>query len=332
MLPVVTIALLLCVRAAGQASEARSSDDGFEANHQKGEYYIKQGDLRSAIPYLRRAFEIDPANYNNGYDLAVASLQTQDVEGARRIIETLQKAQDTSELHNLLGAVEEASGHTIQAVKEYEAAARADPSEKHVFDLGTELLNHSGYQQAIQIFEYGSARFPKSARLQVALGVAYYSVGRYADAIKSLCAAVDLDPADTRAMEFLGKMNDVSPEMADEASRHLAHFAQVYPANAAANYYYALSLRGRTKPGEIESLLIKAIKADPRMADAYYQLGILYQGEDQTAKAILEYERAVHLRPDFKSAHYRLSVLYQAQGQAEKARRELDIFRSLNKQ
>jgi tetratricopeptide (TPR) repeat protein len=326
MLRIIAIAFIFCAALVSQSSES-----SFEANHRKGEYYVKRGDLRSAIPYLRRAFEIDPANYDNGYDLALAFLETKDVEGARRVIEDLRKLKDTSELHNLLGDVEEASGHTLQAVKEYETAARADPSEKNVFDLGTQLLNHAGYQQAIQIFEFGIGRFPKSARLQVALGVAYYSLSRYTDAIKSLCTAVDLDPTDTRALEFLGKLNDIAPEMEDDVSQHLARFARLYPGNASANYYYALSLRGRAKPSQIEALLKQAIQANPQMADAYYQLGILYQDEDETAKAILEYQRAVQLRPDFKSAHYRLSFLYQSEGQTELARNELRIFRSLAK-
>jgi tetratricopeptide (TPR) repeat protein len=320
------IALIFCT-----AMSAQVTADTFEANHQRGEYYVKRGELRSAIPYLRRAFELDPAKYDNGYDLALACLQMKALDEARRVIERMQKIGEKSELHNLLGDVEEASGHTLTAVKEYEIAARADPSEKNLFDLGTELLNHAGYQQATQIFEYAVGHFPKSARLRVGLGVVYYSLGRYADAVTSLCTAVDLDPTDTRALEFLGKMNDVSPAMAEEVSRHLARFAALYPGNASANYYYALSLRGRGEPVQIESLLTRAIQADPKMADAHYQLGILYQSEGEIAKAALELEKAVRVRPDFKSAHYRLSLLYRSQGQEERARNELRIFRSLAK-
>ena len=310
---------------------AQIATDSFQANHQKGEQFVKQGDLRSAIPYLRRAFELEPANYNNGYDLALAYLETKNLEAARQVVGQLLKVEDKSELHNLLGEIEEASGHTLQAVKEYETAARVDPSEKHVFDLGTELLQHGGYPQAIQIFEFGTGRFPKSARIRVGLGVAYYSLGRYTEAVQSFCTAVDLDPKDTRALEFLGKMIDVSPEMGQDVSRHLGRFAELYPGNASANYYYALSLRGRAKPGQVEDLLNKAIKADPHMADAHFQLGLLYQGEGEGCKAIREYEQAVQLRPDFKAAHYRLSVLYRSNGQEERARNELEIFRSLGK-
>jgi tetratricopeptide (TPR) repeat protein len=238
-------------------------------------------------------------------------------------------------LHNLLGDVEEAAGNMLTAVKQYEIAARMDPSEKNVFDLGTELLNHNGFEQAILIFEFGSGRYPQSAKMRVGLGIAYYSSGRYDDAVKWLCEAVDLDPKDTKALDFIGKMYDVSPAMADEVTRRLAHFAALYPDNARANYYYALSLRQRTLNGGVSSdsdakrLLIKAVAIDPQFADAHYELGVLYQDEGAVEKAILEYETAVRLRPGLKPAHYRLGRLYADRGQAELARREFQIVRSL---
>jgi tetratricopeptide (TPR) repeat protein len=146
---------------------------------------------------------------------------------------------------------------------------------------------------------------------------------------------VDLDPKDTKALDFIGKMYDVSPAMADEVTRRLAHFAALYPDNARANYYYALSLRQRTLNGGVSSdsdakrLLIKAVAIDPQFADAHYELGVLYQDEGAVEKAILEYETAVRLRPGLKPAHYRLGRLYADRGQAELARREFQIVRSL---
>ena len=308
---------------------AQSAPDSFPANHERGEAYLRKNELNAAVPWRRRAYEIDPRNYENAWDLAVACVQTKQLVEARRVIESLLKHQDRSELHNLLGDIEEAEGHMPEAVKQYETAARRDPAEKHVFDLATELLNHRGFEQAIQIFEFGTGKYPSSARLRVGLGIAYYSVGRYADAIDSLCKAVDLDPRDTRALDFLGRMQDAAPEMADAVRSRLARFAELYPDSAAANYYFALSLRGAGNDIRVEALLSKSIALDPSFADAHSQLGVFYQEQDQPAKAIREFEAAVKLRPGLKSAHYRLAGLYEAQGLRERARRELEIFRSL---
>ena len=320
----VVIAQLLIFAAAAQVRQP-----SFKANRERGEYYIHRGELKTAIPWLRSAYSIDPANYDNGYDLALACVQTKSLDEARRVIGQLMRRGEKSELHNLLGDVEEASGHMLEAVREYEIAARSDPTEKHVFDLATELLKHQGYEQSLQILEFGVGKYPDSARLRVGLGVAYYSLGRYAEAVESLCKAVDLDQKDTRALEFLGKMRNVSPELTDDVRKRLARFATLYPENAAANYYYALSLVDAEKGNEAEKLLAKAIRLRPEWTEAHFQLGVLYQQKEEPVKAIREYETAVRLQPALRAAHYRLGRLYEAQGEAEKARKQIDIYRSL---
>ena len=115
---------------------------------------------------------------------------------------------------------------------------------------------------------------------------------------------MDLDPTDTQALGFLGGMYDVAPELSDEVTRRLARFAELYPRNAAANYYYALSLRRRNlTPGlggneeKVEALLRAAVRLDPKFADAHFQLGLLYSDQKKTALAIEELEAAVGCAP-----------------------------------
>jgi tetratricopeptide (TPR) repeat protein len=316
-------------------NRVRLEPESFAANHRLGEYYVQRGALPAAIPYLRKAFQIDPANYDNAYDLALACLQTSATGEARRIIVDLLHRQDRSELHNLLGDVEEADGKTLEAAREYELAARMDPSEKNVFDLGSDLLNHRGFDQARKVFEFGIGRYPRSARLRVGLGVAYYSLSRWTEAVESLCAAVDLDPRDRRALDFLGKMHAVAPELDEEVNQRLARFVKLYPDNASANYYYAVSLRNRAggsaekgATSEVEALLKRALRLDPQLADAHYQLGLLYEDGNQAENAIREYQAAVRSQPAMKVAHYRLAHLYTSVGQPELARKELQLFRA----
>jgi tetratricopeptide (TPR) repeat protein len=308
---------------------AQSVPDTFRANHERGEASILAGDLNAALPWLRRAYAISPGNYENAWDLAMACVETKRLEEARRVVETLLKQGDRSELHNLLGEIEEGEGHVVEAVRQYETAARSDPTEKNVFDLGSVLLNNTGFQQAVQILEFGVQKYAASARLRVGLGIAYYSLSRYADAVETLCQAVDLNPRDTRALEFLGKMRDVAPDMAQEVRRRLGRFTELYPDNATANYYYALSLVDGEDDTGAEARLLKSIALDPQFAEAHFQLGVLYQKHDEATKAVRELEAAVKLRHGLKAAHYRLATLYKAQGFAERARRELEIFRAL---
>jgi tetratricopeptide (TPR) repeat protein len=334
--PVLLCAAGVSAEEAALRREAAQHPDSFAANRRLAEYYLSRKHLSAALPFLENARRIEPGDYSNGYDLALARLETGNPDASRKLIEEMLSRQDRGELHNLLGDVEEAAGHIDLAAKEYETAARMDPSEKNLFDLGTDLLRHRAYPPALTAFQYAAQKYPQSARIQVGFGIALYSSGKYAEAVETLCRAVDLDPEDTRALDFLGGMYDVSPELAGEVTKRLAHFAELYPNNASANYYYALSLRKRNlTPGlgdsqaKVEALLKKAVALRPDFADAHYQLGLLYTDQHRISDAVRELEEAIRLRPDLKSAHYRLAQLYEDQGKAQLARREFEAFRVL---
>ena len=305
-------------------------------DHRVGESYIGKGDFQAAVPYLRRAYEADPADYDNAYDLALAYLEIGSAENSRQIVAALLPRRDTAELHNLLGEIEEKEAHPQQSAEQYETAARMDPSEKNLFDLASELLLHRGFEPARKALEFATQKYPQSATLQVAVGVVYYSLGQYAAAIDALCRAVDLDPKDTRAFDFLGKMYDVAPAKANEVDSRLALFAHEYPNNAAANYYYALSLRRRTTANsspttdrQAQEFLIKAIELNPIWAEAHYELGLLYEDESQPDDAVHEYQLTVKLQPGFAKAHYRLARLYEKQGHPQLAQTEFQAFEVL---
>jgi tetratricopeptide (TPR) repeat protein len=308
----------------------------FQANRALGEFYIQQHKLAAAIPCLERARKTDSSNYENAYDLALAYLQTGKTAKSREVITGLLREKDRAELHNLLGDVEEADGHVQEAAQQYETAARMDPSEKNLFDLGSDLMLHRGFEPALKVFAFATGRYPQSARLRVGLGVAHYSLGQYDDAVASLCQAVDLDPRDTKALDFLGKTYDISPRYAEQVTQRLAHFVQIYPDNAAAHYYYALSLRKRTlvagpnqAQDEAETHLLRAVQLNPAYAEAHFELGLLYEDEKQDAKAIQQYELATKLRSDLPKAHYRLGRLYQKSGQSVLAQKEFHAFETL---
>lgn len=307
----------------------------FDSNHNLGELYVRMGKLTEAIPYLKRAQEITPA-YDNGYDLALAYLLTQQTAAARQTIQQLLKQKDAAELHNLLGQVEEKDGNFVAAANEFEAAAHQDPSESNLFDWASELLMHRTLEPAIQVFKASAERYPNSARMAIGLGIAFYSRGNYDDAIKSLLRASDLSPNDPRCYFFLSKAYDSSPSQANEVIERFRRFVEQQPANAQAHYYYAMSLwKGKRAEDpnldrqQLESLLRKAVTLDPRLADAHLQLGNLYSDEGKYAQSIPEYEHALNGSSKPADAHYRLAQAYVHTGQKEKAQEQLQVYQQL---
>jgi tetratricopeptide (TPR) repeat protein len=293
----------------------------FDANHNLGELYVRMGRLPDAVPFLKQAQHISPSSYDNGYDLALADLLTGQTTPARELVRRLLRTKDTAELHNLLGQIEEKDGKFVAAVSELEIAAHQDPSESNLFDWASELLLHRTLEPAIEVLRQSAQRYPTSPRIAIGLGIALYSRGNYDDAVKSLLRAADLDPSDPRCYFFLSKAYDSSPN------------------NARAFYYYALSLwKGKRAKDpsldlhQIESLLKKAIVLDPKLAEAYLQLGNLYSDQTQYVEAIPEYGKALENNPNLADAHYRLGQAYVHTSQKEKAQEQFLKYQTLRVQ
>jgi tetratricopeptide (TPR) repeat protein len=240
--------------------------------------------------------------------------------------------------HRALGDRAESSGDPLAAVREYEMAVRLNPSEQNYFAWGTELLVHRAVKPAAEVFTKGSSAHPKSARMLAGLGAALYSGGSYSDAARRVCEASDLALADPAPYLFLGKMEKAAPDPLPCAAEKLARFAHDQPANALANYYYAVSLSKRSRGSEdsaklqqAEALLQKAIAADPKLDEAYVQLGALYAARGNFAQAISAYKRAIEANPQSGEAHYRLALAYKRAGEEGKSERELQLYKQADK-
>ncbi len=312
----------------------------YDVNHNLGEYYLQRGKLAEGIPYLQRAQQIEPTSYNNGYDLAVALLRTDKIDEARRQIQDLLKLQNTAELHSLLGEVEEKAKNYVDAAQQYELAAHMDPAESNLFNWGAELLLHQTMEPAIEVFKAGVQRYPRSARLYVGLGIAYYGRGHFDEGADAFCRAADLKPTDPFPYTFLGKAaQDVSPAVADRVRDMLRRHLELAPRDPAAHYYYALSLWHRERSqqdaaqlAQVESLLKSAVRLNPKYVEAYLQLGLLYSTQRNYTAAINQYTRALKVDPNVADAHYRLGQALARTGDAARARQEFAAFERLHKQ
>lgn len=308
----------------------------FDTNHNLGEAYVHAGKVEKAIPYLEKAQRINPSAYDNGYDLALANLLSGRLSAARDAAQALLKTKDTAELHNLLAQVEEKDGQFVAAVREFETAARMEPNEANIFDWAGELLVHRTLDPAVQVLEQGVKRFPQSAKMMVGLGVAYYTRGNYDDAVRALVKGADLNPSDAGCYKFLARAYDSSPGQASDVIERFRRFTLLQPNNGQALYYYAMSLwKGKRAQDpeldlkQIESLLRKAVATDPKLAEAYLQLGNLQSDQGKYTEAIPQYQAALKLNDDLADAHYRLGQAYARTGQKELAQAQIEVYQRL---
>ncbi len=325
--------------------EAEREPGNFDVNRRLGKLLLDDGKVAEAIPYLEGASRVNPGDYENAYELALAYASDDQYERARTQTRTMLAAQHTAgkeldrqeqaELHHLLGDVEEKLGNSLEAVREYQHAAELNSSEGSLFDWGTELLIHRAFEPATEVFTEGNHLFPRSARMLAGLGVSWYARGSDDQAVERLCQASDLNPDDPNPYLFLGKMQSVETAQSTCMMEKLGRFVSLQPENAQANYYYALGLSRRNDADDLahaESLLEKAVRLDPKLAAAYLQLGILYSQRGDSSKAVSAYLEAIAANPGLVAAHYRLAQAYGRNGEKSKAQAELQIYNQLSKE
>ena len=272
------------------------------------------------------------------YQTALAYKDKGDFAAARQEVRKALANADDAEGHRLLGELDEQLNEPLEAVREYERAARMDPTEQNYFEWGTELLLHKAAEPAVEVFTRGSSAHPKSARMRTGLGAALYASGSWEEAARSLCAASDLQPADPAPYLFLGKIEKTSPSPLPCSEEKLARFAQQQPGNTLANFYYAISIWKREKGSEdpagrkrAETLLEKAVAIDPKLDEGYLQLGMIHSERGDFEQAIRDYKEAIDVNPRLGEAHRELGMMYQRTGDRAKAQEEFETYKEIEK-
>jgi tetratricopeptide (TPR) repeat protein len=321
---------------------------GFEANHELGEFYFHSEKFRAAVPLLQTAYQINPGDHANGFELALALKACGEFAQAREQVNQMLAREkeldkkDDADLRRVLGDLDEKLEDPLEAVREYERAAGLDASEQNYFAWGAELLLHRAVAPALEVFGRGVRLHPDSARMLAGLGAALYTSGSVEEAALRLCAASDLSssnsPSDSAPYLFLGEMQEATSTPLPCIEQKLARFAHDQPENALANYYYGLALWKRDRSSEnadalrqVEALLQKSSAIDPKLDLAYLQLGNLYFARGAFQEAVAAYQKAVVTNPTGSEAHYRLGLTYKRIGEEAKAQREFEEYKELDK-
>lgn|GEM_PF-720751 len=271
-------------------------------------------------------------------DWASALLQSHHASEARNILRSADGLQQSATALALLGEAAEAVGDYEEAARSFESAARLDPSEPMIVAYGNELLQHRTFGPAIEILKYGTEKFPESQRMHLALGAAYFNNAMYSLAAPEFCTMLLRSPNDALAADMLGRSCADTTAASLQECTALEGFAKEHPENAVAATYAATAILQRPTEARdtqtAEHLLQSALNADPKLADAWYQMGVLQQSRNQWNESATSLEHAITLQPDFADAHYRLSRAYSRMGRREEAVAQVQLemkYRQENK-
>jgi tetratricopeptide (TPR) repeat protein len=294
-------------------------------------------DYTTAIPLMEKLRETFPQSYDVNYNLSLAYLRNKSYAKAAETLQTLLKKQPQAEAYNLLATVEEQRKRYLEAVRAFQRAAELEPgNEDYRYDYAFELLKHKTDRAAIAIFASGVRDFPRSVKLRLGLGCAYYVVGKQEEAARILLEAIKIEPRHKLAYLFLGKTYEQAGPLQPEVAEAFRAYLEQGPQDPWAHYHYGriLYLVAQSAPNPdfvaAKSYLQRAVSLNPHFAEAYVQLAIVLQTEDQNKESLPFLNRAVRSNPKLASAHYRLGLAYRRLGERDKAAAEFALSEKLN--
>jgi tetratricopeptide (TPR) repeat protein len=212
------------------------------------------------------------------------------------------------------GAV--ASSDPARAVVELQEAIRKSPEvESNYTDLANVLLRTQNFSEAAIVLETTRSKFPKSAQAALSAGVAYYGLRRFSDAVSAFVEAGKLDPEIEQPIAFLSRMAETWGNRKSDVIDLFSSYAKRHPRSALA--HFAL---GRATADT--AALKTAIKLNPKLADAHFELGVVLEANKDFPSATKAFERAAELAPKNPVPHYRLARLYARAGDSARAEAE----------
>jgi len=289
-----------------------------------------------AAKALRSAVELMPDDSGLKYNLALALFDNNQPADAARVLDQLPESAASDQTELLGGDIDERLSNYPKAIAHYQAAARLNPSDANLYALALELLRHWTWDEALKISEYASTRYPASPHFQLSAGIAEYGAGQYAASASIFSTLLAQDSENALYADLLGRSCGFLTEEMSTACDGLEAFAQKHPNNAQAATYAAASMLHRPAAQQdqkaIAQLLTQAIATNPRLADAYFQMGVLDQTQQAWKESAAVLEKSIELRPTYPDAHYRLSRAYAHLGRKEEAQQQMDLHQKYSQE
>ena len=288
---------------------------------------FRAGDYASAADLFAKADSAAPGTTDALIHQAKSLVHLQDfaaAEGALRRYIALHAGSD--EALYLLGFVLHRENKVSESLEIYtKAAALRTPTGEDFKIVGLDYVLLSDYANAIKWLEKAVELDPKNKDAWYYLGRAYYTRSLLSESRRAFLAVLDLDPHDARAENNLGLIleSEAKPDEALEAYRRAIEWQEGSPRRSEQPYLNLGSLLLELdRGGEAIASLEKAVELGANNANCHLKLGMAYLRANQLADAQRELEKAERIEPENAAIHYQLARVYKQTHQMNKAKAE----------
>ena len=244
-------------------------------------------------------------------------------------IRTLEEADGEQDSRFWLGLALLETGRNEDAIPYLETARDEKPEDPdRLFYLGR------AYQRAgAEVQSRLLAVAPNSARAHLAMAEDHAYNGRPDLAIEEYQRTAEIDPSMPGVRGAVAELQAADGKY-DEAAASYAAELELSPHNPTVHYRYAVILEQLGRGDEAAEHLRLAVEGDPRIVEAWAELGkaLLRQKDMPGAERALLKALSMESTPDVaRTAHYQLGLLYRQTGDAAKSKEHLAAFQELRK-
>jgi tetratricopeptide (TPR) repeat protein len=245
-------------------------------------------------------------------------------------VEALRRG-ERPELRLLLARGYEATGKPEEAVAQYRALLALLPYDEPTHAaFGQALLRMGRFNEAAAFLAEARGKFDKSPQIELAYGVALYTLRRFPEAGAAFFRVIALAPEVPQPYIFLSRMIDQLPDRAEALRDAAAAWYRNEAKNGFAPFVYARALAAAGAPdNETKPLLLEAMRRDGKVWEFPFELGQVLERQRDWAGAAREYERAIALNPGVPEPHYRLARVYDRLQKPALAARERAMHQKL---
>lgn len=313
-------------KRAGEAAQraATLAPQDPAVNHALAVFFSEAGDFAKAADWERRFASSTAADPQAAARAAELSFRAGEAQQAILWAKTALERGDTAALHNLLGQAYATANQPQAALREFRRAVESDPKvEAFVFDLGQMQLRGGDFSGAFATFAEGRRRFPASAQLELAYGVAAYGQRRFTEAIDSFLRVIRLDSSVEQPYVFLARILDQAGDRLPRIAGAYTAWEKAKPRNYLPPCLYAKALSAAgDDPAKIEAELRRSIQLNAHYWESHFELGVLLAKKSEWQAAATELSRSIELNPKNAPAHFQLARVYERLGRREQAQAE----------
>jgi tetratricopeptide (TPR) repeat protein len=270
------------------------------------------GRYESAAERLRGAFEALPEEYEIVYFLGLALERIGDDASAERAFRQVPPHHERyADARVQLAAALERDGDYTAALAEIERARAARPLREYDLYLATLQAKSGDFAGAVAFLEALSREDPEDDQIFYNLGVLYGEEKQLDDAMHYMQVALEKNPENASALNYLGYSWAERGENLEEAERLVRRALELRPDDGfitdSLGWVYYMQARELLERGESEeahALLEDAVAELERAAELSggdpvisEHLGDVYRVLEQPERALEYYEEAIRLEP-----------------------------------